>query len=127
MFFFVFLPKFSFSASRFWSGAPVYLNCIVLIALAALIIAGILFAISHHKTKKRQQKAQIGNTSVANQNKDFDPKDDKDPNRPMAIIRIKNEEEDGIAGPIELFEQLPHVTYEVMQTIKHYDNVIKLF
>ena len=126
MLFFVFFELGS-SASAFWSGAPFFLNITVILALVCLILAGILFALSYHRTKKRQQKAQIGNFSVANQNKDFDPTDDNDPNRPMAIIRIKTRGEDGIAGPINLFQQLPHVTYEVMQTIKPYKRVVNLF
>ena len=123
---FFLLPQFG-SSSQFWHGAPLFLNVTVILALACLIVAGIYFGYSYQKTKKRLQRAQIGNSSVANQNKDFDPKDDKDPNRPLAIIRIKTDTEDGIAGPIELFEQLPHVTFEVMNTIKAHDNVINLF
>ena len=127
MLFFAFFELGS-CVSYFWSGAPLFLNITVILALVCLTLAGILFTLAYLKTKKRQQKAIVGNSSVANQNKDFDPTDDKDPNRPMAIIRIPDGSDHiGIAGPIDLFQQLPHVTYEVMETIKPYKRIDDLF
>ena len=121
MFFFA-LCQFG-ASSNFWNGAPLFLNITIILALVCLIIAGVYFAVHYHISKVNKAKAQIGNSSVANQTKDFDPIDDKDPTRPMAIIRIKTDKEDGIGGNLKLFKELPHVTYEVVETIDNYKEI----
>ena len=111
---------FGSSFSHFWDGAPLFLNVTVLLATASLVLALFYFIISFFSSKKRKQKEQVGKSSVANQSKDFDPKDDIDPTRPIAILTMIENDGRKIAGPIELFEQLPHVTTEVMDTISRY-------
>lgn len=61
--------------------------------------------------------------SVTNQNQDFNPNDDHDPHRPMAIIVLHKDTEKCYAGPSELFQQLKHVTPEVVSTYSHFKRI----
>lgn len=112
--------------NKFWGGSPLFLNLTVLLATLMLILSIIYFIWHHKETKKRQLRALRGNSSIANQNQDFDPSDDHDPNRPMAMLLIPKEGAANtfqIAGNTELFKQLPHVTYEVWSTVSAHEKI----
>ena len=47
----------------------------------------------------------------------FDPNDDNDPNRPLAILSFQINSNQFFAGNIEIFQKLQHVTSEVVESL----------
>jgi len=121
MLFFVFLE--SCCCTKFWKGSPLILNITVIFAAIILIVALILFLIHYYLGKRKLRREIKGKSIITNQSQDFNPYDDKDPNRPMAIIIIPTENETQFAGPIELFKKLPHVTREVINSFSSMERV----
>lgn len=76
--------------------------------------------------RKRRQRIEdkLESNIISSKNKDFDPKDDTDPNRAIAILKIPVDDAHSvIAGNVELLSKLPHITPEVYMTFSNAEKI----
>lgn len=116
------------NAYEFWHGSPLLLNITIIISLTVIILILLVKYCGWWCSRKENKKTKASRNYISSQNKDFNPKDDKDPTRPLAILKFpkdpKNEKSDlVIAGNMDLLMQLPHVTQEVVFALQDFDTV----
>jgi hypothetical protein len=115
--FFALFPLLSFSDSIFWSGSPLNLNITVLLATICVICAGIYFVYTHRR--RAYEKLERQRYVVRNYVGEFNPLEDTNPNRPLAISDTQDKTgQQSIAGNIHLLKRLRHITPEVAATIQ---------
>lgn len=113
-----FFPCFSLSLSfnQFWGRSPLIINVTVTIAVIIVIISFLYFLIKNQCIKKWNRNLLKGKSITTMQPK-FDPKDDNDVNRPLAVIAFPLNNIPCYAGNVELLKNLQHVTSEVIESL----------
>ena len=114
--FFLFLTSVRCSSAKeFWEGSPLFLNLTTIISVAVLIFSISFFLIKSYIVKKRKIKILHQNLVVSS--KEFDPHNDINPDRPLAVFKLRNPKK--YAGPSpELLGCIEHITPSVIKTIQ---------